>query len=277
MDVQMVISVRAADTPFEGHNVPVALSRTNISPLSHAKFRDHDLVNDLRRFAAFHDLSLDMTYLTSNLLYLLLDYQATCKPREPAATRIRNAIQILETAWKVDIKIWSRNKNFTFEDPSTGEVIWNTHCDQFINLILRPLQTRSAYVFFDEKGDISGQHASPGIWRRCQFKSYSLDGIVKSFELQFQINNQKKGLILDMNDIQNFDRFGIYFQHPTHPDCVLFNPFSCDEFAQPRHDSIHFKRRIMSQMYEHMVSATRERTTNPTEVFLQHTLDCPFP
>ena len=78
MDVRIVISVPAAHTPFKGHDVPVALSRTNISPLSYASFRDHDLVNDLRQFAAFHGLSLDTTYLTSNLLYLLLDYQATC-------------------------------------------------------------------------------------------------------------------------------------------------------------------------------------------------------
>ena len=106
MDVQMIISVRAADTPFKGHDVPVAVSRTNISPLSHAAFRDLDLVNDLGRFTSFHKLRLDMTYLTSYLLHLLLTYQATCKPKGPAGSRVRNAIQILETAWKVDIKKW---------------------------------------------------------------------------------------------------------------------------------------------------------------------------
>jgi hypothetical protein len=270
MDVQMVISVRAADTPFKGHDVPIAVSRTNVSPLSHAAFRDRDLMNDLGRFAALHNLRLDITYLTNYLLHLLLTYQATCIPRGPAASRVRNAIQILETAWKVDIEDWSQDEDFTPDDPSTGEVTWNTCFIQFINLILQPLQTRSAYVFFDEKGDISGQFNGPGIWRRCQFKSYSLNGITKTFELQFQINKQKKGLILDINDIKKFDSLGIRFQHPTDPNCVLFNPFSCDEFAQPRrHDSYWFKRRIASKMFDHYVlSVTRERTADYTEVFL---------
>jgi hypothetical protein len=49
MDMQMVILVRATDTPFKGHNVPVAVSRMNVSPLSYAAFQDHDLVNDLLR------------------------------------------------------------------------------------------------------------------------------------------------------------------------------------------------------------------------------------
>lgn len=70
----MIISIYAADTSFEDYNVFITLSRTNISLLSHAKFRDHDLINDLRRFAVFHDLSLNIIYLTSNLLYLLLNY-----------------------------------------------------------------------------------------------------------------------------------------------------------------------------------------------------------
>lgn len=159
-------------------------------------------------------------------------------------------------------------QRFHPEDAITGEVIWNTCFVQFINLILQPLQTRPAYIFFDEKGDISGQHNGPGIWRRCLFESYSLDGIAKTFELKFQINKQKKGLTLDINDVQKFDKFGIYFQHPTQPGCVLFNPFSCDEFAQPHRDSYQFKRRITSKMSEHMVSATRERTADSAEVFL---------
>ena len=123
MDVQMVISVRVADTPFKGHDFPVAVSRTNISPLSHIAFRDRDLVNDLGRFASFYKLRLDMTYLTSYLLHLLLTYEAICKPRGPAGSRIRNAIQILETVWKIDIKTWSQDKDFTPDDPNTGEII----------------------------------------------------------------------------------------------------------------------------------------------------------
>jgi hypothetical protein len=60
-----------------------------------------------------------------------------------------------------------------------------------------------------------------------------------------EVNKQKKGLVLDINDIKKFDSFGICFQHPTDSKCVLFNLFSCDEFAQPRRqDSDWFKRRI---------------------------------
>jgi hypothetical protein len=66
--MDMVIPVRAADTPLKGHAVPVVVSRTNTSPLSYAAFRDHDLMNDLGRFAALHNLRLDLTYLTSFLL-----------------------------------------------------------------------------------------------------------------------------------------------------------------------------------------------------------------
>lgn len=98
MDVQMIIPVRAADTPLKGHAVPVAVSRTNTSPLSYAAFRDRDLVNDLGEFAALHKVRLDLTHLTTYLLRLLLIYQATCKPRELAAVRVGNAIRILETA-----------------------------------------------------------------------------------------------------------------------------------------------------------------------------------
>jgi hypothetical protein len=139
MDVQMTIPVRAADTPLKGHAVPVVVSRTNTSPLSYAAFRDHDLINDLKRFAALYNLRLDLTYLTSSLLYLLLTFQATCKLRGPAAVRVGNAIRILKTAWKTDIKDWSQNEDFTYEDATTGEVIWDTYFVQFINLILQPL------------------------------------------------------------------------------------------------------------------------------------------
>ena len=277
MDVQIAVPVYAADTLLKGHAVPIAISRTNTSPLSYAAFRDRDLLNNLKRFAALYNLRLDLTYSTSSLLYLLLSFQATYKLRRPAAVRVRNAIQILETAWKTDIKDWSQNEDFTYEDAITGEVIWNFRFVQFIDLILQPLQTRSAYVFFDEKGDISGQHKGPGIWRRCLFRSYSLNSIAKTLELQFRIDKQKKGLILNANDIKMFDSFGIYFQHPTHPDCVLFNPFSCDEFAQPRQDSNQFKRRIISKMFEHMIPTTRERTVDYAEVFLQPILDYSFP
>lgn len=47
IDVQMIIPIRAADTPFKGHDVPVAASRMNMSPLSYAQFRDRDLVHEV--------------------------------------------------------------------------------------------------------------------------------------------------------------------------------------------------------------------------------------
>jgi hypothetical protein len=43
MDVQVIIPVRAADTPLKDHDVPVVISRTNTSPLSYAAFRDRNL------------------------------------------------------------------------------------------------------------------------------------------------------------------------------------------------------------------------------------------
>jgi hypothetical protein len=98
-------------------------------------------------------------------------------------------------------------------------------------------KTESDSSSSDIKGDISGQLDSPGTWRRCLFKSYSLNSIDRTLELQFQIDKQKKGLILHINDIKNFDNYGIYFQHLTCRDCVLYNPFSCDKFAQPRYRS----------------------------------------
>ena len=158
MNMQMTIPVCAADTPLKGYVVPVVVSHMNTLPLSYAAFWDHDLINNLKRFAALYNLKLNLTYLTSSLLYLLLTFQATFKLRGPAAVRTENAIRILKTAWRIDIKDWSQNKDFTYKDAITGEVIWHTYFVQFINLILQPLQTRSVYIFFDEKRDISGQY-----------------------------------------------------------------------------------------------------------------------
>ncbi|KAF7502204.1 hypothetical protein GJ744_006745 [Endocarpon pusillum] len=87
MDVQMVILIRAADTPFKDHDVPVAVCRTSLTPFSYAAFRDRDLVNDLKRFAALHNLVLETTHMTSSLLYLLLAYQVAFKPKGPAAAQ----------------------------------------------------------------------------------------------------------------------------------------------------------------------------------------------
>ena len=271
MDTKLVIPIRAADIPFKGHDVPVAVARINLSPISCAVLRDRDLVNDMRQFAETYNLVLETTFVTSHLLHLLLIYRMSFKPTGPAAARVEKAIQILEEKWKVDINSWSKNKDFSFEDPRTGKALWNNNFVLFINLILQPLRTRSAYVFFDEIGDISGQIDRPGNWRKCQFKFFSLSGAEKTFELQFQIGQQKKGLILGINDVKRFDCFGIRFSHPTEPKCVLFNPFSCDEFARPRHDDSDKFMRMVKQV------SPRPGKIAYLEVNLQQIPSGPFP
>ena len=74
MNIQMIIPVFVTDTSLKGHVVSVVISRTNTLPLSYVTFRDYDLVNDLKRFAVLYNLRLNLTYLTSSLLYLLLTF-----------------------------------------------------------------------------------------------------------------------------------------------------------------------------------------------------------
>lgn len=74
MDVQIIISIRAINILFKDHVVSIIMSRINILPLSYAAFQDRDLMNDLERFTALYNLLLNMTYLISYLLHLLLIY-----------------------------------------------------------------------------------------------------------------------------------------------------------------------------------------------------------
>lgn len=94
--MQIIILIRAADTSFKDYNVFIAVCRTSLTLFSYITFRDRDLMNDLRRFAAFHNLVLETTHMISSLLYLLLAYQVAFKSKEPAAARVRNVIQILK-------------------------------------------------------------------------------------------------------------------------------------------------------------------------------------
>jgi hypothetical protein len=269
MHVQLVISVPADHTSVKSHTAPVVVSHTNVSPLSHAALRDPDLIEDLKPFATRYNLKLHETFQTGLLLYFFLYYQTTYQPQNAASTRITAAIKILETAWYMDIGSWSREKSLSHEDAITGEVV-SSHClVSFVKLILQPLQIRKAYIFFNGKGDISGKGDTVGIWRLCHFHSYQLNLTEKTLELNFQVNNQTKGLILQLNDIKKFDDFGIYFQHPAFPDCLLFNPFSCKEFHEPRPGSDQRRIELDSEIRKSYAVLVREEpTTKCAEVCL---------
>jgi hypothetical protein len=274
MDVQMVIPVPAGDTSVKSHIVPVVVSHTNASPLSHAALRDPNLVKDLQSFATRYGLNLHQTFPTGSLLRSLLYYQITYEPKEAAATRIQTAIKVLEAAWYIDIRCWVRSKSLSLEDPITGEVVWSHCLTNFVKLILQPLQTRMAYIFFDGKGDISGKCDTVGIWRLCRFHSYRLHSSEKSLELYFKVNNQIKGLVLQFNDIKKFNEFGIYFWHPAHPDRVLFNPFSCIEFDQPSPGSDQRWGKLDSEIRKIRAALAREE---PTAEYVEVCLNNPPP
>ncbi len=174
MHVQLVIPVPADHTSVKSHTAPVVVSHTNVSPFSYAALRDPDLTEDLKPFATRYNLKLHETFQTGVLLYFFLHYQTTYQPKKAASTRITTAIKILETAWYMDIASWSREKSLSHEDAITGEVILSRCLVSFVNLILQPLQTRTAYIFFDGKGDISGKCDTVGMWRLCRFHFYRL-------------------------------------------------------------------------------------------------------
>ena len=201
------------------------------------------------------------------LLYFFLYYQTTYQLKKIVNTHITIAIKILETTWYMDIASWSREKSLNHEDAITDEVILSRCLVGFVNLILQSLQTRTAYIFFDGKGDISGKYDTVGMWRLCRFHFYRLKWTEKTLELNFQVNNQTKGLILQLNEIKKFDDFGIYFQHSAFPDCLLFNPFSCKEFDEPRPGSDQRRIELDLEVRKSYAVLTREEpVTEYTEV-----------
>lgn len=103
----MIIPVFSADAPVKCRTIPIVVSRTNVSPLSHAAIRDPNLVKDLQPFATWYSLDLCETFLTDILLHFLLFCQTTFGPKGAAATRVKTAIKILETAWVMNIGDWS--------------------------------------------------------------------------------------------------------------------------------------------------------------------------
>ena len=259
--VQLVIPVPADHTSVKSHTAPVVVSHTNVSPLSHAALRDPDLIEDLKPFAIRYGLKFHETFQTGLLLYYFLYYQITYQPKKAANTRITTAIKILETAWYMDIGSWSRQISLSPEDVITGEVV-SSHClASFVKLILHPLQTRQACIYFDEKGDISGKRDGVGIWRLCRFHFYQLNLAEKTLELNFKVNDQTKGRILQLNDIKKFDDFGIYFQHPVFPGRLLFNPFSCKEFDEPRPGSEQRRIELDSEIQKSYPVLVREEPT----------------
>jgi hypothetical protein len=95
----------------------------------------------------------------------------------------------------------------------------------------------------------------------------------KPLEFYFRVGQQITGLILQPDDITNFEDFGIYFQHSTHSDCVLFSPFSCEEFAEPRSGSDRRKKKMFSEMWKSCAAVAREESTaNYAEVRFNITL-----
>lgn len=260
MDIQMTIPVPSGDALIKGRITPIVISRTNITPLSHAAIRDSHLLNDLQTITSFSIPNFRETFATDSLLYLLLVAQKVCGFRGAADIRLKTAIKALETAWIRDIQSWSEDENMSCEDAVTGEIIWNTHLARFIHLILKSLQTRKAFIHFDKMGDISRETDTAGTWRECCFHSYSFNGWNKTLEMQFTVDNQIKGVILPINDIKNFNKSGICFQHPIHPDCVLFNPFSCKEFVEPSYGSDKFRKQVFFAALETYTLSTRNES-----------------
>jgi hypothetical protein len=258
MDMQMIIPIATADTPEEARTIPLVVSRTNISPLSYAVIRDHKLLEDLQSFAKYYGLALHGTFPTGLLIHYLLSYQRTFRLRLAADIRVKNAIKILEIAWSADIRDWSEHESLSPKHPITGETIWRNWVRLF-KFILLPLRTRTAYIFFNEEGDIGGNLDAPGIWRHSRFHGYGINNDDKTLELQFKVDNQIKGLVLQIDEIEKFDDFRIYFQHPTHPDCILFSPFSLREFAAPRPDSNQRRNEIMSEILNSTLALGRKK------------------
>jgi hypothetical protein len=268
MDVQMIIPILTSDAVDH----PVVVSRTSVSPLSYAALQDPNLVKELEPLATLYQLNLSRTFPTSTLLQILMLYQATYRSGKTATIHFNTAKRILEAAWYKDIGEWSETGSLSINDPQTGDIIWSDCLIRYLELILRPLVTRTAYIFLDKKGDISGDSNTTGIWRRCHFDCYKLNHPEKTLELQFRVNNQTKGLILQRNEIMKFEDLGIYFQHPTHPDCVLFSPFCCKEYTEPRLDSVRLRKRIQSEIWMSTAAFAQEKLVNQAKVCFNLTL-----
>jgi hypothetical protein len=185
---------------------------------------------------------LKTTLHTSYLLLQLLTLRETHKLMGSAAVQLESTINHLGKEWKIDVQRWSQNKNIIPEDPKTGKLICGFNLIRFLDLILQPLQ--NALIFFDQRGDISGDTNEFGTHHRCHFESYKLDPSTRTLELQFRENhqmkgrNQTKGLILKIDQIRTFELLGILFEHPTDNGYYIRNPFRCDEISRPR---LHFR------------------------------------
>lgn len=267
MDTQMIIPLLSADTTLEDH--PIVVSHTNISPISNAKIRDSNLSKDLQPLATRYGLNLSQSCRTENLLCLLLMHQSSHNPKESASTCVRTAIKILETGWYIDIRDWSQNASLSFEDPNTGEAVWSTNLFRLVDLILTPFRHRTVYIYFDKNGDISGKPETTSNWCQCRFHQHVFNHGSKTVTLLFNVNNQIKGLFLQANDIKGFDDLGIFFQHPKHPEYIISNPFTCDEFANPRPGLDQRQREILSEIQgNYAASARKQPSTTYLEVRL---------
>jgi hypothetical protein len=265
MDAQMIIPLSSTDTTLEDY--PIVVSHTNISPISRAKIRDSNLLKDLQPLATRHRVNLSQSCATETLLCLLMMHQSSHNSGESASTCVGTAIKTLETEWYADIRDWSQNASLSFEDPNTGEAVWSTNLFRLVDLILTPFRHRTVYICFDKNGDISGKPDTTSTWRQCRYHQHFFNHESETVILLFDVNNQIKGLFLQPKDIHSFDDLGIFFQHPKHPKYIISNPFTFDEFANPRLGLDQRQSEILSEIQD-AASARKQPSTTYLEVRL---------
>jgi hypothetical protein len=243
----MNIPVLHGYTPLGSRSDPVVTARTTTSPLSYSIIQDERLAKAIQPLAIQRGIKINRSAWTDSLLNLLLQYRRAPDLEAGTAKSVQDSIKHLDEEWYKDIQSWCSSSSLSWEDPNTGRIKKGDLFERFIRLILQPLLTRRVFINFDQKGDIS-ETCQTSFLRLGYFHSYHLNQWGNCLELNFRVNNQIKGLILSLHDIKTFDDFGVFFQHPKHPNCILFNPFACDEFATPRHGAANrraeFERKI---------------------------------
>jgi hypothetical protein len=264
MDTQIIIPLLSTNTTLKDQ--PIVVSHTNLSPISNAKIQNSDLSKDLQPLATRYGLNLSESYATETLLCLLLMYQSSQNPSDSTNTYVGTAIKILETGWYTDIQDWSQNASLSFKNPNTGEAVWSMNLIRLVDLILTPFRHRTVYICFDTNGDISGKPDTTSIWRQGHFLQHLFDYESKTVTLLFDVNNQIKGLFLQANDIKRFDNLGIFFQHPKHPKYIISNPFTCDEFTNPRPGLDQRQREILSEIQSNYAASARKQ---PSTTYLE--------
>jgi hypothetical protein len=239
--MQLIISISDLETPIENHRTPVVITRNNVSIVSYAAIRDHNLVIEVQPFASNFNMDLTQPQNIDSLLHVLLSYQYTCASKVQSATRLNEVINIVQKGLIADIESWSRFPSMSLQDASTKKIVYSDPAIRFIQLILRSLVTREAYIRFDKRGDITGKAESGSRTRLCRFHGFGLDHVKRQLEMSFEVNGQTKGLFLPWHNIKELDQFGVYFQHPRNPDFLLMDPFSCSRYVRPHRLTKYFQ------------------------------------